>query len=293
MTDSNRIWASGIIKMLGYSFFFSVMAVFIKLLSVTMTTPEIIFWRCCIPLPLLLFMIRKRSLSLKPRNSKMMALRVFFSALSMGATFLSLKLLPIADAVLIGRTQPIFIALLAPLLLGEKGDAKILGIIAFSLLGVVLVLEPTIAVGNLGGIIALLGALISACAHMAVRKLSKSEDPLVIVTILSVSIAFLASPLALPKIQFMDSSVWPHLLGLATVSTIAQLLMTMGYRAEIAPAASAATYSSVFFAMIWGVVFWKQVPSLNVGIGSMMIAGAGLLLIWVRYNHFSSFQVKS
>ena len=76
-------------------------------------------------------------------------------------------------------THPVFVALLAPWVLGERAHALDLALILTALLGVALVVRPHGAVGW-AALVGVLGSLLSGLAYMAVRKLSASEHPLTI-----------------------------------------------------------------------------------------------------------------
>lgn len=289
--------------MLIYAFLYSIVAVLVKYLSEDMDTFSIVFWRCLLPIPILYYFLKIQNISLKPKLPLLMGIRLILSVSSMMLTFWAFSQLPLADAMLIGRFQPVFVALLAPVFLSEKPSIAVILTLILSLTGVFLVLEPTLEVGNWAGCAALLGAACNGAGHVVVRSLTGKESPLLIVIWLSIATSVVLMPVVLMPVIFdpvpltsiaYNSTITDHFLAylsqlnpinillmclLAFTATLAQWVLTLGYKAENAPAAAAATYSSIVFAVLWGFVFWQEIPSIEVIIGGSIICFAGISLI--------------
>ena len=117
----------------------------------------------------------------------MLVVRGLFGSLALTCFYFSLVHLPLADATVIQYTNPIFTAVLAAWVLGERMPARAVVFVATSLAGVLLVARPSFLGGASTSIdplhvaIALLGALSSASAYVMVRRLRGIDHPLVIV----------------------------------------------------------------------------------------------------------------
>lgn len=298
----NKIIESGTVKMLIYAFLYSIVAVLVKFLSEDMDTFSIVFWRCLLPIPFLYCLLKTHNISLKPNLPFLMSIRLVLSVSSMILTFWAFSQLPLADAMLIGRFQPVFVALLAPIFLSEKPSIVVILTLILSLTGVFLVLEPTLEVGNWAGCAALLGAACNGAGHVVVRSLTTKESPLLIVIWLSIATSVVLAPAVLAPIAVFTTAAFNTamidpisnvlservlinvlLIGLlAFTATLAQWVLTLGYKTENAPAAAAATYSSIVFAVLWGLLFWQEIPSMEVLIGGSIICFAGISLIIYR-----------
>ena len=101
-------------------FFFTLMGIFIRKSSESIHIMEVIFLRnllaCFIIIPI---MCSSGLISFKMNNPKLFIWRAIFGSIGMFAGFISITLIPLAQATAISFTQPIFITIGATLFLGE------------------------------------------------------------------------------------------------------------------------------------------------------------------------------
>lgn len=273
---------SGVARMIAASAIFSLMAALVKYAAPRIPTFELVAVRSVLPIPFLIWMIRRRGLSIVARNRRLILLRAVAGILAMSLFFWALGQLPIGDTLLLGRSQPVLVALLAPLFLGERLTRATWFSLVISITGVVLILQPTLNVGNLAGLAVVGGAMASAVAHIVVRRLSADDDPMVIVLNFTVLTALVALPLTVPVAVMPGPVDALALVGIAVLATAGQLLMTGAYAIEQAPVVAAASYVAVAFGVLWGFLFWHEIPVAPVWIGGALVVGAGLLLLWSR-----------
>lgn len=273
---------SGVGRMLLASMFLSLMAAMVKYVSARVPTFEIILLRCVLPIPILVLLLRKRRMPLLASNVRLILVRGAFGVTAMGLYFFALGHLPIADALLLGRFQPVFVVLLAAFFLDERPGLVTVLCVGASIVGVVLILQPTLAVGNVAGVAVILSAAASAIAHTTLRRLSIDDDPTVIVLNFTALAALVAAPLS------VQGFVWPRpcdmvtMAGIASCATAGQLLMTSAYAIEEAPVVAAAGYATAVFGVAWGFVFWREVPAPLVWLGGGLVVSAGVALFWSR-----------
>ena len=118
---------------------FATMSAFIKAIGLSLPLPELVFLRCLLSLPFLFFFVRMRQRPLIVKARKLILLRTLFGMTAMCGFFFALTHLPFAECIFLGRTQPLFIALLAPFILEERVPAVSWFAIATGLCGVVLI----------------------------------------------------------------------------------------------------------------------------------------------------------
>src|SRR4051794_25840140 len=82
----------------------------------------------------------------------------------------------LADAVTLGATAPIFVALLSKPLLGERVGAPVVLAVALGFAGIVAVVRPSFATGLPVALIATLGAAFLALALIWLRKIGPAES---------------------------------------------------------------------------------------------------------------------
>lgn len=226
--------------------------------------------------------IKRKRIRVWGHNKKLLLLRGAIGSLALMCVYYALTSLPLALAVLLQYTYPIFTALLAFVLIKEKCSKTTCACIALSLLGLAIIFWPNIQTNHtdtldqVAILIALFGALGSAMAYVVVRRLSQSEDSSVII--------FYFPLIALPlSVVLMLSSgfVWPTLeqigmLILVGVFTqIGQWGLTKAMQTESAANASAYGYVQILFSLVLGMLFFNEIPPVEVWFGgALIIAGA-------------------
>ncbi|MFO0750135.1 MAG: DMT family transporter [Myxococcota bacterium] len=262
------------------SLLFAVMGALVKLAERHLPVGYAIFARSAIGLALSYLLIRRAGLSWLGRRPRLLALRgaIGFSALY--CTFQALGRLPIAHATVILQTQPIWTAVAAAIFLREKAGLRVWIGCALALTGVVLAADPRTLFGDaahldpLGVALALLAALLSACAYVTVRALRRSDHPLVVVF----WFALVATPASLPTL-FVEP-VWPTpilllvLLGIGVTVQIAQVLMTRALHREPAGRVAAVGYLQVVYAFAFGALFFDEAVEPLAVVGALVVLTA-------------------
>lgn len=271
----------GIIYMLLASGCFATMSAFIKAVGLSLPLPELVFLRCLLSLPVLFLFVRIRRRPLIVKARKLLLLRTLFGMTAMSGFFFALTHLPFAECIFLGRTQPLIIALLAPVILGEKTPLAGWFAIGTGLAGVALILQPGV-IWSLGAWIAVGAAFASALAHMFVRRLNATEYPLVIVFNFTALTCLLSGGWSLPYFIMPTGQQWLFLLCVALFASLGQLCMTLAYQHDRAPAVASASYTSVVLAVLYGYFFWDEVPHPLSWLGGGLIVGGGILLLKSR-----------
>jgi drug/metabolite transporter (DMT)-like permease len=191
--------------------------------------------------------------------------------------------------------QPTFTALLAWLLLRERVGPRVLLAALLGWLAVVLLSNPNDLMGLLGPItsrwleraatplplsgviLAIAGAMLSACAYVSVRALGRTEHPLVIVFYFPLVGLVLTTPLVLLQ------PVWPTawealaLVGVGLLTQLGQLGVTNGLLGIPAARATALSYGQVPLAAIWGWWFFGESLDSDTALAMALVLAATLL----------------
>jgi len=134
--------------MLASAFAFSVMSLFVKVAGQRLPSQEIILARALISLILSYGHLRLAGLSVWGNNYKLLIGRGVVGFLALSCFFYSLTHLPIAESTVIQYVYPVFTALLARYSLGERLGRVKLAFSLLSLVGVVLIAQPTVLFGG-------------------------------------------------------------------------------------------------------------------------------------------------
>ncbi len=267
---------------------FTLMTWAVKIARTEMSTFEVVWWRSAISAPLSLVLAWRVGLTLHRKD--VFTLRAAFGFLAMLGFYTAPKGLPLADVSLLHKLQPILVGLLAPIVLGrdERGGAALWLVVLAGISGCAIMLAPDLQGGNVYGLYAAGGAVFSAGAHLAVRKLGASDDPRVIVfwfMTASFAMCSIAVPLTTGKLIPVPSlSLVPWLVAVGVLATAGQMLMTLAYKCDRAPVVAAAAYTAPVFAVAIDAVAFGVLPDHNAILGGGIIVGAGLVLLVPRWR---------
>jgi drug/metabolite transporter (DMT)-like permease len=270
----------GVRFMLGSALAFSVMSALVKYAGTRLASQELVFARSVVAIVISVALLRRAGVhTLGTRRWLLLARGIWgYAALSCG--FYAMTKLPLAEATMIQYLHPVFTAMLAAVVLGERADRSLAASVLLGSAGVLLVTRPAFlfeaggaTLHPLGVAAALGGALLTAVAYVGVRELARTEHPLVIV----LWFPLVSLPASLPAT--LASGVWPRgfewlvLLGVGVFAQIGQVCLTRGLALEPAGRAMAISYVQIAFATLWGVLFFGEVPGLATLLGSLLVIG--------------------
>jgi drug/metabolite transporter (DMT)-like permease len=275
----------GIRYMAAAAFFFSVMSLLVKATGQRLPVQEVVLARSSVGAALCWYSLRRRGIPLWGENRRLLLLRGLLGYAGLSCFFYALVHLPLAEATVIQYTNPVFTALLAVIFLSEHIRPRDLVLVLVSLAGVVLMARPAFLFGGLEERldpvavgVALAGAIFSAAAYVTVRRLSRTEDPVVIVFYFALLATAGSIPLTAMNPVLPTAWEWVALGGIGVVTQIAQVFLTKGLREERAGRAMAVAYMQIVFAAAWGLIFFAEFPDVWGGAGALVIilATAGL-----------------
>ncbi len=276
----------GVFYMLLSSASFATMAALVKALGGQLPISQLIFLRCLLPLPLFFVIIRSKGQPFVVQAKVALFLRALLGGCAMACFYYALTHMPLAECIFLGRSQPLLLALLAPFVIGERAPRAAWFAIASGLAGVFFILQPAMA-WPLAAWAALAGALLAAFAHLMVRRLNRTEEPLTIVFNFFVLCALGSGLLSTLTSGFrpVASHQWLLVAGIALFASQGQFLLTLAYRHDRAPAVAAASYSSVILSVIYGYLFWQEVPHSLAWVGALCIVSGGIWLVYSRIGN--------
>lgn len=270
---------------------FAMMGACVKLGANHFSNTELVFYRSLFGLLSILVIIIPQRLPISNGQFKKHLARSVVGFVSLVLFFYAIAHLPLATAITLNYTSPMFLALIAPYFLAHdpslKHKNKTVNYLCLLLgfIGIVLMLQPIIQ-GQLWlpASLGLLSGFGAAIAYAHVKQLGLAGEPdwrtvyyFTLISTIASGAWMLSSDFHAPKLQDM-----PLLLGLSISATLAQLAMTRAYRTGHTLTVASLAYSTVVFSAILGAIFWHEHLSLveYVGIGLVVIAG----LISMRHH---------
>ena len=157
-------------------------------------------------------------------------MRCVIGIISMLAGFWALVHLPLAQAVALSYSTPLFITIGAVLVLGEVVRARRWTALVAGFVGVLIIVQPGSTAFSFGVLIALLAALMSASVAISIKFLSRTEAPDTIVlytTLIWVPLSLLPS---LPYWGWPSPMVWLWVALAGFLGTAAHMLWTRAIR---------------------------------------------------------------
>jgi drug/metabolite transporter (DMT)-like permease len=274
---------SGLVLMVVSAAAFAAMAAFAKKLLPHTPTQAVVLSRGVMMTAVFATLAWKRGIPVLGRRPGKLLVRGHLGYGALSCYFWSVQHLPLGDAVLLQYSHPIFVALLAPLVLRERTGPVQLALVALALGGVALIVHPTGALRS-AALIGVLGSMMSGIAYLTIRELSRTEHPMTIVvwfplaSLLPSLIATLrAGPAALPRDA---SEVAGHLLVTAS-ALVGQVTLTFGLSRTGAARATAVTLTGPVFGMLFGYALFGTVPTVSSLLGTAIVLTALAALGWM------------
>jgi drug/metabolite transporter (DMT)-like permease len=207
------------------------------------------------------------------------ALRVALSTFEVFCFYYAVIYYPLADVMTWWLACPIYIAALSPFLLGEKVGWRRWTAIAIGFAGVVIALQPATRTIDIAMLVSIIGPLAFAIFIIAGRSLRATPDiTLVFWQIIGAGIAGIAiAPFDWTPLTAKDTM----LLGLlGIVAMLAHVLVNRALKLADAATTAPLQYTLLFWAIVFGWVFFGDIPNGPMILGASLIVASGIFIVW-------------
>jgi drug/metabolite transporter (DMT)-like permease len=201
-------------------------------------------------------------------------------SISQTLTILAFSLMPLAGAVAISFSSPLFAALVSIIFLKERAGLARWSALLIGFLGVLIVTNPGANSLTLGALFALGNAVMYGSVTVAVRGMTKTESANTLLMWQLVTVAFFQSFLLLFGWRLPAPIDAAMLFASGFANAIAQYFWTQALRLAPATAVSPFFYLMLVWALVIGFVVWGDVPTTGLLIGSVVVVASGLFLLW-------------
>src|SRR6266540_640217 len=246
----------GIVYMIGATILFAASSAVSKWLVASYPIGEVLFTRTGIALiTCALFIMPQAGLAVfRTRRLPHHVMRSLSQGCSQTCLLIAFSLMPLAGAIAINFSAPLFTALISALLLKEKvGLARWVALLV-GFCGVLIVANPGAGVFQIGALFALANAVLYGSVTVGVRGMTATESAETLILFNGVSNA-------------VGQYWWTRALHLAPASAVAPFY-----------------YLSLIWASILGFAVWGDVPTVSLVIGSAVVVASGLFLLWRESN---------
>jgi drug/metabolite transporter (DMT)-like permease len=266
---------------------FSLVAIAGREASRHVTTLELIAYRSWISLAMMLVIILASGAGLAAFRSQRSGLHLVRGAIHFGAQFSWLKaltLIPLAQLFALEFTAPLWVALLAPALLGERLTvARMLSaLIGFA--GVLVVVRPGQAALDAGTILALASAVGFALSMLTTKILTRSDGTLTILFYMFAvqSVVSLVLPLFVGGLAWPSSDGWIWTTAVAVFGLTAHFSLARAFAHADAMIVAPMDFLRLPLIAVIGVMLYREALDPYVLAGGAVVASANLFNIWAE-----------
>lgn len=255
--------------------FFSIMVGGIRHVSAEVNSFLVVFFRNLFGLIIIGPVIARLGFSfLRTSNYRLLILRTLCGLASMFLWFYAVTLAPLAEAVALSFTAPLFVTFIAFALLGERRSSArwVATLVGFG--GALLVVRPGFAEISYAHIMLLVSSVLNAASIILIKQMTRTDPAERIVAYM---VLLFAPGSLIPALFVWDWPGWNALFWLAVIGasgTFAHILQTRSLAAADATAVMPYDFARLPFAALIGFIAFHEVPDLWTVLGAIVIFGA-------------------
>ncbi len=267
--------------MMGAVVSFVLMAVAGREISVELNTFELMLYRSIIGFLLVLGVVALSKRGFSQVRTTLFKRHLWRSTIhftGQNLWFYAIALIPLSQLVAIEFTNPLWVALLAPLMLGEALTRKTLFIAITGFVGVVIVADPGGSALTMAHFAAIGAAIGFALTTIATRQIMRRDTVLCVLFWMTLIQAGFALVIALPGgIPWPSAAIWPWLFVVGTGGVSAHYCLTAAL--GLAPATIVAPMDFIRLPVITlvGLLAYGEQPKTSFAIGAIIIIAANIV----------------
>jgi len=258
---------------------FSVMDLIVKW-SENYPVGEVLFFRgFCGLIPLFFLIPKKKYFNFYKTDRPFLHLkRCVAGLIAIIAIFIALRKLPLATVTGISFAAPIFATILSIFLLNEKVGLYRWLAVLMGFIGIIIISEPGFSSMNLYYIYPVIFCLGLSYVAITIKQLSSTEPVWLISFYFSLSI-MLMSFFTIPqgwRVPNINDLILLSLLGI--LGGLANLWLTQSYKFSDVSLVTPLKYLGLVFAIIFGYIFWYEIPTYKTLIGSTLVIISSIII---------------
>jgi drug/metabolite transporter (DMT)-like permease len=287
--DNTRL---GLLMMIGFCILAPASDAFAKILGDGIPVLQVVIARFMVQLLLIRRSLwtRRQDTWMRGDRVGLIILRSALLLLAVTFLFLSLRYLPLADAIAIAYVMP-FLVLGVGWLTGDRASPLALGLCLLGFVGTLMVVQPSFSEIGWPALLPIAVAIFFTGFMFITRKISKYIDPIdlqaangICAMAILLPIAIFGQAIEIPILTIVSVSNIEllYLFGVGILGTLAHLMMTWALRFASAPTVAPIQYLEIPFATLYGWLIFKDFPNGLAALGIVITITAGLLVL--RYS---------
>jgi len=268
--------------MVGATLVFSASSACSKWLVATYPVGEVLFTRSLVSLiTCALFILPTTGIAVfRTGRLRHHVLRSFSQFVSQSCLIIAFSLMPLAGAVAINFSAPLFATLISIVLLKEKVGLARWTALLVGFIGVLIVTIPGAGPLQVGALFALTNAVLYGTVTAAVRGMTATESA---ATLTLYQLLLITGFFALVAPFGFIMPTWNHwglIVFNGVANAVGQYWWTKSLHLGPASAIAPFFYLSLVWAAVVGYLVWGDVPTIGLLIGSAIVVASGLFLLW-------------
>lgn len=210
--------------------------------------------------------------------------RATFGTISSFLYTISIHFIPLVNATLLFNAAPIFIPIFAILFWRAHIQTAVWLAVLMGFVGIIAIIKPTAAIFyDAGNLIGLTSGMTLAIAYLLMKSLTKTEPGLrIIYYYLGLGMLMQVPLLFFTTLTFSyEGLIYASISGLLLLS--AQIALVNAYRFAEASQVGIYQYSTVVYVGLFEWLYWNNVPSTSEIIGFILVAFAGMIIIYSNH----------
>lgn len=284
----------GVLYMLIGALISAVNGALTKILADDMPALEIVFFRNLIGIALVLYALNHTKATLNGGRFYMLIQRGVLGFMAMILFFYTVTTIPLGEAITLNKTSPLFVAILAYYLLGEKLSKRTVFSLLIGFLGIIFIVKPFNMNISYEHFLGILGGFFAASAYTTIKKIKDIYDSRIIVlsfvgvgTVLPAILFLIAPHVDMPKaLEFLfpvfviPDTLYIYILivFMAIISTLSQWLLTKAYSNSNLSIIGVISYTNIPFSIGFGWMLGDSFPDFYTWMGIGLIILGGLLV---------------
>ena len=274
----------GVTLSIGEVLFTVAIAAMVKLIANDISVFMILFFRylLCIPLLLLTATFQRGAAAFRVQAKAKLALRSAMGLGSFGCLFAALQTIELSKMTALLQTIPIFVTLLAPILLGETVGWRRRMAVLIGFVGAVLIVDPTHADWfNQGVLLGIASPFFGALMLLTLRRLGQTDHPSTTAlwyNIIGAAVFFgvcLSLDIPMPN----SENIVLILCIIGVMSSFQQFFLAHSYKLGPASVLAPLRYLSVPFGVGASVIFFNEKLTSSFFVGTAILVGASFFIL--------------
>lgn len=214
---------------------------------------------------------------LRPKRAGLQVMRVVFGTVEVACFYWAVSMMPLADTMAFWMATPIFVAVASALFLGERLDRWRFGAVVLGFLGVMLTLGAGLDAGWKPMAIAVFGVVVYSGYLMSTRALRGTSARVLATYQMLGALVFglVMAPFTWVPVVWVDVLL---LMALGVVGVAAHLAVTRSLALAPAPVVVPWQYAMILWGILFGWIFFNEVPEPLMLAGATVIIAAGFWL---------------